>query len=116
MEAIDEKFWFQPLTVEDLIEQLNSRYSLVNSPIDLDIIFTKLDEDSVQVKLVMQVPDRDTGEIGIFSNTNTIKRDWSLVNIDSRIEWAVKNIFVHEFKEAFHINGIRVLDPHKDDK
>lgn len=62
------------------------------------------------------VPDRETGiEVAVtFQFTlppylrNEAEFYWWLGK-------QLETIFVHEFKEAFHVDGVRVLDPHAND-
>lgn len=71
-----------------------------------------------QLIVTQRVKDRDDGSPKIVSMPFTIpKRAWWLGGaLQSWVHDCVKTAVLHELDEAFHVDGVRVRDPHKEDR
>lgn len=74
---------------------------------------------SVTMRVAIDVPDRETGEMTTVYHNNAISFSGESQHMHSMIINQVvrfmRNVFVHEADEAIHVNGVRYRDPHEHD-
>ena len=71
-------------------------------------------DDPPRLFITMKVPDRDTGET---INLGGIRCEAAPAGLSEPelIAWVYREIeehVLHELREAFHVDGVRVLNPH----
>lgn len=92
-----------------------SRISLPRWPWRLDLQVS--DGEPERLLITMHVPDRDTGE-AIALTGITFEAPPEGLTENQTVAWIfgqLKLHVLHELKEAFLVDGVRVLDPHKDE-
>lgn len=92
----------------------------INLPIDVESITLAHEEWETVLTIAAKVPHRDTGvPITIKSDARMVKMRFD-ESIDPKRELAdwvyevVRSLLLHELDEAFHVNGVRVRDPHRE--
>lgn len=62
-----------------------------------------------------EVPERDTGEPNIVIVYTTLKPERA-AKFHESARHLVRRLMLHEVDEAYHIDGVRVKDPHRGDE
>lgn len=86
---------------------------MVRGPIPMRGPFVHVTARSIYFDLLLKAPDRDTGEIKEFIHTriipNQIYDEQFLLDFIRGMMFAA---YIHEFNEAFCVDGLRIYDPH----
>lgn len=72
-----------------------------------------LSNSSVRVRYRYSAKDRDSGLPTDIHYQTTIDAELPRYKIERRLREALFHAFEHEFRECFHIDGVRVEDPHR---
>lgn len=107
-------------TIEDqlqLTREIVARYELRNSPIKVLPTRVQIEYgDDISIVVPIEVPHRDTGEATrvyhAISQSFVPNADMAKKVTEREYEALLRRVFDHEFEEAFHVDGKRVLDPH----
>ncbi len=104
-------------TVEEIVSDLD--LSLFPVPITLKCVRTG---DSIRVYTRMEVKDRSTGKPTKLEN-HVLFYDIYYETNEERVQFVLRHLrdmfyklIMHEVDEAFVYRGVRVFDPHKDEK
>lgn len=75
-------------------------------------------EDNITFICQRLLPDVDTGEPRYLTFTRTLPLERALD--DHMLRWWIRENIIamesHEINEWLHIDGVRVVDPHRDDR
>lgn len=113
------------MTAAEAAEIIRRRILLKNPPMEMTLGTEVVHDDSISMStgririwVKYRVPARDTGDVIPISNWQDIMlwdgfREEELVDM---VEYQVRGAFLHEFGETFHLDGVRVRDPHAGEK
>lgn len=79
------------------------------------VFLDRLDEAGMRIQISFEAPDRDNGQpTQVFVIRGCaeyqLRDERSIVH---EVRKAIETAFLHELDESFHVNGVRVNDPHK---
>lgn len=106
----------------ELVEAIVARVAVKNPPFPIRLVVRDLGTLEVGLAAITLVPDRDTGLPSKVTHTRLLPRhqveDFSRDRVEferailREVTELVRSVFIHEFDECFHIDGVRVRDPH----
>lgn len=93
-----------------------ARVSLQNSPIPVRYFRSRREPVGISLTLCVTVPDRSTGEATqVFHVRFLASYDIDADRLIYTCRAMLIGAFLHEFAEAYHVDGVRVEDPHAND-
>lgn len=105
-----------PKEALDLCSLVVSRLVLRHSAIPIGHTTTSLEPGgSVRITTDIKVPDRETGEekwLFHSMSIDSVPRARSVEFVLGEVERHLRSIYDHEFREALHLDGRRIYDPH----
>lgn len=118
------EFQVKPLTLErvqTILDKLNSAPSGIRMSTDKDYRFEVAEVkhehpslDGFAIRCGFWRPDTTTGEMGEgFGRWNLVPRNGSVKAVVMTAFVAIKLVVEHEMMEAFELNGVKLLNPHK---
>lgn len=103
------------MTSLERLRKIASRVTMVNSPIAISSVSISELEGDYHATISVLVPDRESGTPRAVFHTRRIYEDYEEAMLLDVIREMTRNVFNHEWAEAFHVDGVRVHDPHKYD-
>lgn len=102
---------------------MSARYSMRNFPFPITIGISIPDGRSldplIQVRIVARLRDRNTGRPVDIAFADALpflgfaSARFSITMLDDFIFRSVEKVVLHEVAECFHLDGVRVHDPHR---
>lgn len=105
------------MTAAEAVEFVRTRIELKNPPFPGTKLMAENVAGALRLTLRFEVPHRDTGEIGPIYQTEIISAfdDFPMPPdyFKHHVADFVRRAFMHEFGECFHVDGVRIFDPHQ---
>lgn len=94
-----------------------SRFCIHGLQLRIEPASRQFGEDAVAVSVLMKVNDRDTGEPSSIAIEKLLPGcAFVMASQRQRVVLSMlRDMVMHELDECFLVNGVRVLDPHKNE-
>jgi hypothetical protein len=105
------------VTPTEAVDLVRKRISLKNPALLGLKVDVEVDaRDTLMIRASYLVPHRDTGDQTRIFNVSTYHRwdDMPAEYLLAMVEDHIRSVFLHEFYETFHRDGVRIHDPHRD--